>query len=90
VYRVAQEALTNAVRHAHCARVEMHLTADDGGLTLHVRDDGAGLGNAPPGGGIRGMRERALMIGGSVSVRNRPRAGVEVSLRVPPTQASHE
>ncbi len=90
IYRVAQEALTNAVRHAHCGRVEMHLTADDGGLTLHVRDDGAGLGNAPPGGGIRGMRERALMIGGSVSVRNRPRAGVEVNLRVPSTLANHE
>jgi two-component system sensor histidine kinase UhpB len=54
-----------------------------GGLQLRVRDDGIGLrGSAGPGGGLRGMRERALMVGAHLSVHSVPGEGVEVQLDV--------
>jgi two-component system, NarL family, sensor histidine kinase UhpB len=86
VYRVAQEALTNAIRHARAARVTLELRRTaPGGLRLVVRDDGLGLqGSAVPGGGLRGMRERALMVGADLSVRSAPGGGVEVCLETAP------
>jgi two-component system sensor histidine kinase UhpB len=84
VYRVLQESLTNVVRHAGslCAHVE--LAPVDGGVRLSVRDDGAGLGEAVhEGSGIRGMRERALMIGATLDVRPLDSSGTEVTLQVP-------
>ncbi len=89
VYRIAQEAVTIAARHSGASRVEVDLrrTGDDG-LRLLVRDDGAGLrGSAGPGGGLRGMRERALMVGGRLSVRSLPGEGVEVRLDIDPATA---
>jgi two-component system sensor histidine kinase UhpB len=84
VYRVAQEAVTNAVRHSGASRVEVQLRRTaGGGLRLRVRDDGVGLrGSAGPGGGLRGMRERALMVGAQLSVRSDAGNGVEVCLDV--------
>ena len=83
VYRVAQEALTNVLRHARAAEVMLELSRRDGELTLRVSDDGIGIGEgADGGGGLQGMRERALLVGGHVSVRDRER-GTEVSLQVP-------
>ena len=87
VYRIAQEAVTNAVRHAGASRVEVHLrrTARDG-MQLRVRDDGVGLRGSPvPGGGLRGMRERALMVAARLSVRSNAGDGVEVCLDINPT-----
>ena len=83
LYRVAQEALTNAVRHADASRIELALTSRDGGVCLRVRDDGRGLNGAEPGNGVRGMRERALLVGGSLTIRPGPDRGVEVLLEVP-------
>jgi two-component system sensor histidine kinase UhpB len=85
VYRVAQEALTNVARHSASSRAELTLSHDRGRLLLVVRDDGLGLppGNKP-GTGMRGMRERATLIGASLAIGNRESgSGCEVRLDVP-------
>jgi two-component system sensor histidine kinase UhpB len=85
VYRVAQEALTNVARHSASSRAEMTLECDLDHLILVVRDDGLGL--APghsPGTGMRGMRERATLIGAQLEIDNRRSgSGCEVRLEVP-------
>lgn len=85
-YRVAQEGLTNAVRHARAGRIELGLRARDGALELSVCDDGVGLEHADPsaGGGIRTMRERALSIGAQLRVGARAGGGTELRLRLVP------
>jgi two-component system sensor histidine kinase UhpB len=84
VYRVAQEALTNVVRHAGASRVEVRLEHRDGGVRLRVVDDGRGFGNEIRfGSGIGGMRERALLIGANLKVTPGRGGGVEVQLDVP-------
>lgn len=69
LYRCAQEALTNAVRHARATRVLLALSRAPDGLCLEVRDDGRGTAHVTPGAGLRGMRERVEEAGG----RSRPR-----------------
>jgi two-component system, NarL family, sensor histidine kinase UhpB len=84
VYRVAQEALTNAVRHSGCTRAHVRLAGAGESVLLQVSDDGHGLGAAPlSGGGIRGMRERALTVGGRLLLGVGELGGVEVELDVP-------
>jgi two-component system, NarL family, sensor histidine kinase UhpB len=83
VYRIAQEALTNALRHSEASCIEVSLQSDDDRLTLKVRDDGHGLnGSSGSGAGIQGMRERAMMIGGRYDLRTRPEGGTEVRLEL--------
>ena len=81
-YRIAQEALTNTLRHADASRIAVSLAASDGELILIVNDDGRGIDSAEPGSGIQGMRERALMIGARLEIDQSPRGGTEVTLRV--------
>jgi two-component system, NarL family, sensor histidine kinase UhpB len=85
VYRVAQEALTNVVRHAEAGRAELELRSRDGRATLTVRDDGRGLapGSQRSSNGIRGMRERALLIGADFSIDSPEHGGTEVRLSLP-------
>lgn len=84
VYRVAQEALTNVGRHARASLVELGLTRQGGTVVLRVADDGRGLPHDfVEGAGLRGMRERAAMVGGSLQVRRRDGGGTEVLLVVP-------
>lgn len=83
VYRVAQEAVTNAARHAGARHVDLSLRRTPGGVELRVRDDGRGLGQAAEGAGIRGMRERALLIGAGLALERGPDGGTEVRLTVP-------
>src|SRR5919201_329675 len=84
IYRVAQEALTNVARHAGTDRAELSLTAADGHLTLRVLDSGKGFDPVKAeGGGLRGMRERAVLVGARLAVTRRPRGGTEVRLSVP-------
>ena len=90
LYRVAQEALTNALRHAACSRVVIELRRDDGAVVLRVADDGAGLGDAMSGAGIRGMRERSAMIGGRLAFSSPASGGTTVELRVPQVRAAHD
>jgi two-component system sensor histidine kinase UhpB len=85
LYRVAQEALTNVARHAGAQRVSVALARGDGGVALTVADDGRGL---PPdlgeeGRGIIGMRERALLVHGRLTVEHATPRGTRVRLVIP-------
>lgn len=81
-YRVAQEGLTNVVRHAHAEHVRLSLHGEDGALVLRVHDDGRGSA-ATDGAGIRGMRERALLVGATLTIDSPPGRGTEVRLAIP-------
>jgi two-component system sensor histidine kinase UhpB len=86
IYRVAQEALTNAARHASASTVSLALAGSDGAIRLRIRDDGAGISADQldnGGGGLAGMRERALLIGGSLHIGSGLQGGTEVVLEVP-------
>lgn len=92
VYRVLQEALTNAIRHAHPRRIAVRLSADGGAVTLDVADDGGGLpadGNSP-GLGLRSMRERAELLGGSFHLDSAPGRGTRLTARMPVTTQEAE
>jgi two-component system, NarL family, sensor histidine kinase UhpB len=86
IYRIAQEALTNAGRHAGASHVEVALTAVGEGARLRVADDGSGFDPrlAREGGlGLEGMAERARLVGGELDLRTAPGRGTEVLLEVP-------
>jgi two-component system sensor histidine kinase UhpB len=85
VYRIAQESLTNVARHAQATRVRVSLQSGERTIVLRVVDDGRGLhGRAESsGGGIRGMRERAVLIGAALTVDEVPGGGTEVRVEVP-------
>jgi signal transduction histidine kinase len=87
IYRIAQEALHNAIRHAKAGTIEISVENDAQALSLTVRDDGAGFdadaNDAHSGLGLSSMRERARLVGGSLRIRSRPGRGTSVSLIVP-------
>jgi two-component system, NarL family, sensor histidine kinase UhpB len=84
IYRVAQEALTNVVRHAGASHTELALERAPDRLTLRVADDGRGIdGGGDRSGGIRGMHERAALIHADLKVARRAGGGTEVILHVP-------
>lgn len=84
VYRIAQESLTNVARHARASRVGVDLASDAASVVLVVRDDGAGFdGDRTGHGGLRGMRERAVLVGGALELREPDGGGVEVRVEVP-------
>ncbi|MEO3809500.1 sensor histidine kinase [Sphaerisporangium sp. B11E5] len=84
LYRAAQEALTNARRHAAATRVTLSLTCGESEARLVVADDGRGLPPSPPDGyGLRGMRERVRPLGGDVTVTGAPGTGTTVTVTIP-------
>ena len=83
IFRVAQEALTNAARHAGADTVDLSLTKQGDRLALRVADNGRGLHGRAEGAGIRGMRERALLVGGDLRIGPGTGGGTEVLLLVP-------
>jgi two-component system, NarL family, sensor histidine kinase UhpB len=84
VYRVAQESLTNVARHARANRVWLSLQPGRDSVVLRVVDDGCGLNGQPAtGGGLRGMRERALMVGAALAITPSAMGGVEIRLEAP-------
>jgi len=86
VYRIAQEAVSNAVRHSGARNIRITLLQEHGETVLSVADDGAGLpGDAPPPGGmgLRTMRYRAGLIGGALEVGPGPNGGTLVVCRLP-------
>ncbi|WP_159744519.1 ATP-binding protein [Luteimonas cellulosilyticus] len=83
-FRIAQEALTNIVRHARARRVALRLVDGGGGLRLHVDDDGAGFQpDAARGLGVVIMRERAQGVGGHLTVSSAPRQGTRIEAWLP-------
>ncbi len=88
LFRIAQEALTNAARHADASLVEVVLSFEHDLLSLEVKDDGVGFDAkatsvAPSSVGLIGMRERAQLVGGVLVVRSRPGEGTQLSVTVP-------
>jgi two-component system, NarL family, sensor histidine kinase UhpB len=85
IYRVAQESLTNALRHSDAATATVSLKSDSETITLTVTDDGKGIPDRLPAAtaGIAGMRERALLVGGRLSIGSSQGQGTEVQLTVP-------
>jgi signal transduction histidine kinase len=83
-YRILQEALTNARRHAPGAAVEVSIRYAARSLKLRVHDDGPGAGETEPEGhGLLGMRERAIMVGGTLSAGTAPGGGFVVEAELP-------
>lgn len=84
VYRIAQEALTNVARHAEATHVQLSVTTDATTILLAVSDDGRGFETDRPvdAHGLRGMQERAMLIGASLTISSRPRDGTRVTLRM--------
>jgi two-component system, NarL family, sensor histidine kinase UhpB len=84
LYRVAQESLTNVARHAEADTVRVSLRAFPSRVVLRIVDDGHGIeGVAVPGGGTRGMRERAMLIGAHLTIGPAEPRGLEIRLEVP-------
>ena len=91
LFRIMQESLTNVARHAHAKRVEVRLERSGDNAVLTVRDDGVGMDHAArPNSrsfGLRGIGERALLLGGTVELGSRPGAGTTLVARIPITRA---
>jgi signal transduction histidine kinase len=94
IYKIAAEALRNAFRHAQAQHVEVEILYDTEQIRLRVRDDGIGIDPAilsSQGGeghfGLRGMPERATLIGGKLEVWSKVGVGTEVELRIPTSTA---
>jgi signal transduction histidine kinase len=86
LFRIAQEACRNAVRHARARRVTIEFAERDGGLDLEVADDGVGLGDEPPDQtrmGRRVMAQRARLIGAELTINSRATGGTMVHCRLP-------
>jgi two-component system, NarL family, sensor histidine kinase UhpB len=85
IYRVSQESLTNVLRHARAEHATVELRRASEGVILEVTDDGIGFDATVThqGEGLRGMRERALFVAGTLSVESRPSVGTRVRLVVP-------
>jgi signal transduction histidine kinase len=93
-YRLAAETLRNAIRHASARRIEMEIRYDDQHLRLRIRDDGKGIDptvldndHAMGHWGLRGMRERAKVVGGTLEVWSELGSGTEVELTIPAESA---
>ena len=86
LYRVAQQAVVNATRHARARQITLRVTRSESEIHLRVEDDGTGFEPADVRGdrfGLVGMRERARLLGGSLTVESAPDAGTAIEVRVP-------
>jgi two-component system NarL family sensor kinase len=86
LYRIAQQAVANAMQHAGASRIAVRLTHEAGVLSLRIEDDGHGFapGSVPTDRfGLVGMRERARLLGGTLVVESAPDAGTVIDVRVP-------
>ena len=86
VYRVVQEAVINAVRHARPTRVEVSVVHSDSHIRIRVTDNGSGLPadwSRPGHFGLRGLQERMTMLGGTLTLKNHEPHGVELAAEIP-------
>jgi signal transduction histidine kinase len=88
--RCAQEALTNALRHAHPAQIVLHLQRCGAGVELRVFNDGAIPANIKPGNGLLGMRERVAALGGTLRLEPTQTAGLLLVVQLPGEQLRSE
>ncbi len=85
-YRIVQESLTNVVRHANASQIWVKLDEEERVLTLRIKDNGDGFqtpGAEPGGLGLLGMRERATILGGQLSIDSAPGKGTEIQVIIP-------
>jgi ligand-binding sensor domain-containing protein/signal transduction histidine kinase len=94
VYRIAGEALRNAFSHAQARRIELEIRYAESQLRLRIRDDGKGMDSRVLDGegkvghwGLRGIRERAKLVGGNLEVWSKPDSGTEIELSIPASTA---
>jgi PAS domain S-box-containing protein len=92
-FRIAQEAITNAMRHACARQIDVDLRGEGGGFHLHVRDDGKGFDaecaqSQTAGLGLLGMKERAALVGGRTRITSGPGKGTTVDATLPLTSSS--
>lgn len=85
VYRIAQEALSNSMRHSQATEINMHIVIDPGWIRISVADNGIGFHDAPGtrGLGLRTMRYRVRSVGGSLTIYRGPAGGCTVECQVP-------
>jgi signal transduction histidine kinase len=84
IYRLVQEGLTNAARHGGARHVVIRINATPDAIRVAVEDDGVGLSTMSSGGlGLKGMRERLAVLGGSLSLAARPGGGTLLSTEIP-------
>jgi signal transduction histidine kinase len=91
VFRILQEALTNVARHAGASEVHVRLAREDENVALEVRDNGRGIDRQPAAAagslGILGMRERAVLVGGTLTIEAGATRGTIVRVTVPSSEA---
>jgi signal transduction histidine kinase len=94
VFRIASEAIRNAFQHANALRIEVEICYDEHQLRVRIRDDGRGIDSqilADKGRkghwGLRGMHERAKLVGGSLEVLSKLDSGTEIQLTIPASAA---
>jgi signal transduction histidine kinase len=89
LFRILQETLTNVARHAKATKVNIRLAKEDGSLILEIHDNGRGISEeqlaADSSLGILGMRERALLLGGELTISGAPGQGTTIKARIPET-----
>jgi signal transduction histidine kinase len=88
IYRILQELVTNAIRHAEARRIEIGIAVGDGVIELRVLDDGKGIvpcadRTTGPSLGLIGIRERARTFGGALAIGSPPGGGTEATVRIP-------
>ena len=86
LYRIVQEGLINALRHAHASRVQIELCSDTEGVKVRITDDGVGLPadwSRPGHFGLRGLKERVASLGGELTVTNEQGGGVRLAAEIP-------
>ena len=86
LYRIAQEALTNVVKHASASRVSVALSRRERAIALVVQDDGRGFESRDAGGaglGLTGMRERVALLGGRLGIESTEDAGTMITAELP-------